>query len=880
MRRIITIILLFITAVTSAQTASPIFQGSKYYEFRNAVRIDSAFFAPRRDTFITDISLKAEGMLTYRPQDKSLWYFNGSYWVHLSSQSGISSAIDSVRLSNDTLYFRYTTGNELSVKIAQSLQDITTPAGNNTTSNDIVVTNSQNIPSIPGLHMLFYGGANGLIYSGDVVAGTFSPLLVYSSSQSFNAQGDFAIQSSGKFKLNSTSSSSGIELNSQYPIIANQISSNPAVPSQRIKAADAIEDDDLTTKRQLDSLGLAATIDTTSLSSRINQKNNISDTSNMLSPYLRKTDTMSLSNRINNSIVLASNGLNKAGQLVKIGGVLTDSTNITTNNYNFRFLNNRPSFIEFKRTGNPATIKNSVVSVGMLGNPEANITFNMDYTDAVHRLYDTSYGAMWLALGSQIGAMQYAYATTDNTTDIWTQAGAPYAFWWTTSKGYAQFAVANNVSRTAFDANMMINRTVNKVSLSGYSDLVLAGHRTLGTAGDILLNPYDTGRVYLGFGGGKTFIGANGSSTPGDGTLTVSRSGTQPSITGNTVLIMEGNRLKGVAGDVYLNGYNTGRIYAASGGGAVTVGGILSGPEKLSIDGSVTTMNGLLYTNPLASGYYAWKDQNGQLMGAVGDVSTRDRDAYIENTIGTKLKFVMMPDTAAATTASSYIAMTIDSSRNIGIGDSLPQARLHVNGAVKFVLPTNNVKWAIPYRDSTTGNLSYLSSGAYGQILTAGAGGVPIWNTPTTQNYMPLRDFYADTSNTSTTPNTYTALYRYNIPGNFLTAVGQKISARYGGIYAVNANSKGLAMVVNGTQVGANSYTPSQPGWQVNVTLIRTGSNSVRVSYNADAYSADVDITGINFASGFQFDLWGAGGGAAGDVTAKQGTITWIAAAP
>jgi hypothetical protein len=39
--------------------------------------------------------------------------------------------------------------------------------------------------------------------------------------------------------------------------------------------------------------------DTTSLSNRINAKVNISDTANMLNPYLRKVDTLSLSNRIN-----------------------------------------------------------------------------------------------------------------------------------------------------------------------------------------------------------------------------------------------------------------------------------------------------------------------------------------------------------------------------------------------------------------------------------------------------------------------------------------------------------------------------------------------------------------------------------------------------
>lgn len=43
-------------------------------------------------------------------------------------------------------------------------------------------------------------------------------------------------------------------------------------------------------------------VDTTSLSNRINLKVNISDTANMLNPYLRKVDTASLSNRINTKL--------------------------------------------------------------------------------------------------------------------------------------------------------------------------------------------------------------------------------------------------------------------------------------------------------------------------------------------------------------------------------------------------------------------------------------------------------------------------------------------------------------------------------------------------------------------------------------------------
>jgi hypothetical protein len=100
MRRIITsILLLFLTVICAAQTAPPISQGSKYYQFRNSVRIDSALFLPRRDTFITDASLKAAGMITYRP-DGTVWYFNGSYWNQVSPGSGNFIKNDTVGYQN------------------------------------------------------------------------------------------------------------------------------------------------------------------------------------------------------------------------------------------------------------------------------------------------------------------------------------------------------------------------------------------------------------------------------------------------------------------------------------------------------------------------------------------------------------------------------------------------------------------------------------------------------------------------------------------------------------------------------------------------------------------------------------------------------------
>jgi len=68
-------------------------------------------------------------------------------------------------------------------------------------------------------------------------------------------------------------------------------------------------------------------IDTASLSNRINLKVNISDTSAMLSPYLRKIDTASLSNRINLKVNISDTSAMLSPYLRKI-----DTTNRFVNN--------------------------------------------------------------------------------------------------------------------------------------------------------------------------------------------------------------------------------------------------------------------------------------------------------------------------------------------------------------------------------------------------------------------------------------------------------------------------------------------------------------------------------------------------------------------
>lgn len=106
MKRLTILLFVFIPFIANAQTAVPIVQGSKYYQFRNAVRMDSALFIPRKDTIIYDATLRAPSMLTGRPQDSLLYYYTGSKWLKMITDldtTSLSSRIDQKLNISDTL---------------------------------------------------------------------------------------------------------------------------------------------------------------------------------------------------------------------------------------------------------------------------------------------------------------------------------------------------------------------------------------------------------------------------------------------------------------------------------------------------------------------------------------------------------------------------------------------------------------------------------------------------------------------------------------------------------------------------------------------------------------------------------------------------------
>lgn len=126
------------------------------------------------------------------------------------------------------------------------------------------------------------------------------------------------------------------------------------------------------------------------------------------------------------------------------------ASNVNTYSYNKLSVNgqmqvyntdNKSSQIEFwdGRTSGGGKLR---VSMGMLGQPEANMSCNMDYTTRVHKYYDSTQNAIWTAITPIRGAFAVQYApkglphTSSPDYDIWYASGARYNFWADTAKAF------------------------------------------------------------------------------------------------------------------------------------------------------------------------------------------------------------------------------------------------------------------------------------------------------------------------------------------------------------------------------------------------------------------------------------------------------------
>lgn len=85
MNRILAILFLLLPFVTKGQTYPPQNMGAKFYLFKNGAGMDSALFLPRRDTNITDATMRSAGMILYRPLDSLLYYMKGNTMTPVAS---------------------------------------------------------------------------------------------------------------------------------------------------------------------------------------------------------------------------------------------------------------------------------------------------------------------------------------------------------------------------------------------------------------------------------------------------------------------------------------------------------------------------------------------------------------------------------------------------------------------------------------------------------------------------------------------------------------------------------------------------------------------------------------------------------------------------
>ena len=178
------------------------------------------------------------------------------------------------------------------------------------------------------------------------------------------------------------------------------------------------------------------------------------------------------------------------------------------------------------------------------------------------------------------------------------------------------------------------------------------------------------------------------------------------------------------------------------------------------------------------------------------------------------------------------------------------------------------------------GNIRLPANGtpAAGKVLTAVDGvGNATWQTSISQVIM-LKDFFTDAANSSS--GTYSQLYLFSIPSNTLTVNGDKITADYGGIFAANANTKGVQVFINGTGSGASNEGAWNGAWTTRVVFIRTGTTTGRFLADFGVLGQrQINLTGLDFTSAISFALWGKGD-APSDVTARLGTIIKYNAAP
>lgn len=168
MKRILTIVWLCIAIGATAQTP---WNKQAVYTKPNGSMPDSVSYAPRTKAPRSGTYLGApvgdSGRIAY--EGKSLWVHNDTGWARISYAGEVPlGVLDSARRSNDTLYFRTSSGSEIAVKMegiripgVVGLQDsldikLGVPLATNNSLNALIVVDGQNKPYIRSTDSLPY----------------------------------------------------------------------------------------------------------------------------------------------------------------------------------------------------------------------------------------------------------------------------------------------------------------------------------------------------------------------------------------------------------------------------------------------------------------------------------------------------------------------------------------------------------------------------------------------------------------------------------------------------------------------------------------------------------------------------------------------------
>lgn len=112
------------------------------------------------------------------------------------------------------------------------------------------------------------------------------------------------------------------------------------------------------------------------------------------------------------------------------------------------------TFLEFSRTG--FTERGTV---GALGGFEMNLSYNMDYTTNVHRLYDQTKSATWFSITDGSTSLQYAPATAASG-DVWSAGGNLYNVYIDSASGNANFrggiGIGAGMASLRYDSSLYI----------------------------------------------------------------------------------------------------------------------------------------------------------------------------------------------------------------------------------------------------------------------------------------------------------------------------------------------------------------------------------------------------------------------------------------